>query len=117
MSIPILRVEGFLIVEFQGELEDAEIAAVQQALLEKLHSERARGVLIDLSGLEVVDSYTGRVIRDTAGMARLMGAPTAVTGLCPAVAITLVEMGLELPGIHTDLNLERGLEWLRATVR
>ncbi|BAS27746.1 STAS domain-containing protein [Limnochorda pilosa] len=117
MSIPILHVEGFLIVELQGELKDADIAAVQQSLLEQLHRERARGVLIDLSGLEVVDSYTGRVIRDTAGMVRLMGARTAVVGLRPAVAITLVEMGLELPGVHMDLNLERGLEWLRAPER
>ena len=115
MSVPILHMEGFLIVQLQGELQDEEIVEVQRALLEEVHAKRAWGVLIDVSGLDLVDSYTGRVLRDTAAMVRLMGARTVVTGIQPAVAITLVEMGLELSGIHVDLNLERGLEWLRGS--
>ncbi|MCL5676527.1 MAG: STAS domain-containing protein [Firmicutes bacterium] len=117
MNIPILQIERFLIVSVQGELKDNDVAALQQNLLERLRRTEAAGVLIDLTAVELVDSYMGRLLRDTAAMIRLMGVPTAVVGLRPAVAITLVELGLDLPGIHTDLNLERGLTWLRTQIR
>lgn len=113
MSIPILQMERFLIVSVQGELTDNDVTVLQQDLLERLRQARARGVLIDLTAVDLVDSYMGRLLRDTAAMIRLMGVPTVVVGLRPAVAVTLVELGLDLPGIHTDLNLERGLTWLR----
>ncbi len=117
MNIPVLQIERFLIVSVQGELKDNDVTALQQNLLERLRLAQALGVLIDLTAVEVVDSYMGRLLRDTAAMIRLMGVPTVVVGLRPAVALTLVELGLDLPGIHTDLNLERGLTWLRSQMR
>ncbi len=117
MNIPVLQIERFLIVSVQGELKDNDVTALQQNLLERLRRTEAAGVLIDLTAVEVVDSYMGRLLRDTAAMIRLMGVPTVVVGLRPAVAVTLVELGLDLPGIHTDLNLERGLTWLRTQMR
>lgn len=117
MNIPVLQIERFLIVSVQGELKDNDVTALQQNLLERLRLAQALGVLIDLTAVEVVDSYMGRLLRDTAAMIRLMGVPTVVVGLRPAVAVTLVELGLDLPGIHTDLNLERGLTWLRTQIR
>lgn len=114
MTVPILKLDGIFIIALQGDLKDQDIAVLQQDLLDRLRQSPAAGVLIDLTGVEVVDSYMGRMLRDTAAMARLMGARTAVVGLRPAVAITLVELGLELPDIHTDLNLERGLAWLKS---
>jgi rsbT antagonist protein RsbS len=112
-SVPILSLEGFLIVSVQEDLTDVEAEAMQHDLLENLDSKRASGVLIDVSGMDIVDSYFCRILRDTAGMARLMGAKTCVVGLAPAVAITLTGLGLDLSMVHTDANLERGLAWLR----
>lgn len=112
-NVPILRLEGFVVVSIQDDLSDQEAEDLQKRLLESLAERRASGVLIDVSGLEIVDSYFCRVLRDTASMAQLMGVTTCITGLAPAVAVTLTELGLELSMVHTEGNLERGLQWLR----
>ncbi|HWB89127.1 MAG TPA: STAS domain-containing protein [Acidimicrobiia bacterium] len=112
-NIPILRLEGYVIVSIQDDLSDQEAEDLQKRLLESLAVRTAHGVLIDVSGLEIVDSYFCRILRDTAAMAQLMGVGTCVTGLAPAVAVTLTELGLDLSMVHTEGNLDRGLEWLR----
>lgn len=113
-DVPILELERFLVVSVQEDLTDHEAEGLQHRLLERLTEVRSSGVVIDVSGLDIVDSYFCRVLRDTAAMSRLMGARTAVVGMNAAVAVTLTELGLEMPGVHTDLSLERGLDWLRA---
>lgn len=112
-DVPVIRLEEFLVVSIQEDLTDAEAEDLQRRLLETLASSRARGLVIDVSGMDVVDSYFCRVLRDTAAMSSLMGARTALVGMSPAVAITLTELDLAMPGVHTDLSVERGLEWLR----
>ncbi len=114
--IPILKIEDFLVVSVQTELHDKHAAGLQVDILRELARARARGVLIDVTILDVVDSFLGRLIGETASMARLMGASTCLVGLQPAVAITLVELGLDLAGVHTALNMEKGLAWLRQSV-
>lgn len=114
-DVPIIPLESFLLVSIQEDLTDTEAERLQRRLLEKLSSDRTRGIVIDVSGMDVVDSYFCRILRDTAAMSRLMGARTALVGMSPAVAMTLTELNLTMPGVHTDLSLERGLEWLRAT--
>lgn len=114
-DVPIIPLEGFLLVSIQEDLTDTEAERLQRHLLETLSSARNRGIVIDVSGMDVVDSYFCRILRDTAAMSRLMGARTALVGMSPAVAMTLTELDLTMPGVHTDLSLERGLEWLRAT--
>lgn len=113
--IPILKIEDVLIVSIQNELHDQMAEILQRDIVTELARTNARGVLIDVTALDIVDSFLGRLIGDTAGMVRIMGARTALAGLQPAVAITLVELGIELAGIHTTLNIEKGLEWLRAS--
>ncbi|MFP3913933.1 MAG: STAS domain-containing protein [Actinomycetota bacterium] len=115
-DVPVIPLEGFLLVSIQEDLTDAEAEGLQRRLLERVTSTRARGIVIDVSGMDVVDSYFCRILRDTAAMSRLMGARTALVGLSPAVAMTLTELDLSMPGVHTDLSLERGLEWLRGAV-
>lgn len=112
-QVPILSLEKFLVVSIQEELSDHEAEDLQKRLLERIDSTDSRGVLIDISGLDLVDSYFCRILRDTAAMAQLMGARTSVVGMAPAIALTLTELGLELTNVHTDLSLERGLDWLR----
>lgn len=114
-DVPIIPLESFLLVSIQEDLTDSEAERLQRRLLETLSSDRSRGIVIDVSGMDVVDSYFCRILRDTAAMSRLMGARTALVGMSPAVAMTLTELDLTMPGVHTDLSLERGLEWLRAT--
>ena len=111
-EVPLLTLRGTIVVSIQGELPDRAAERLQQRILQRIAQSRPRGLLIDVTGLPVVDSFLGRLLRDTAMMARLMGVPTVLVGLQPAVAVTLAELGLELPGIHTDLDLERGLAWL-----
>lgn len=112
--IPILKIEDFLIVSVQTELHDRQAENLQHDIVSELGRTGATGVLIDVTALDIVDSFLGRLIGDTASMTRIMGAKTVLVGLQPAVAITLVELGFELAGVHTALNLERGMEWLRA---
>lgn len=112
--IPILKMGRFLLVTIQVDMHDRLAMALQDDLTSRIAETGAKGVLIDISALEMVDSFMGRMIANIAGMARILDAHTVVTGMQPAVAITLVELGLELPGVRTALNVERGMAQLRA---
>jgi rsbT antagonist protein RsbS len=107
--IPILRMGKCLLVTVQVDMHDQLAMTLQDDLTARLVKERARGVLIDISALEIVDSFIGRMIANTATMARVLGADTVLVGMQPAVAITLVELGLSLPGIATARNVEMGM--------
>lgn len=109
LRIPILKIGDVLIASIQVELHDASAVQFKDDLLQKLFDTRARAVIVDLTAIDIVDSFIGRLIADIAAMAGLMGATVVLTGLQPAVAITLVELGLELPRVQTALNLEKGL--------
>ena len=109
LRIPILKIGDILIASIQVALHDASAVQFKDDLLQKIHDTRAKGVIIDLTALDVVDSFIGRLIADITAMAGLMGTRVVLTGLQPAVAITLVELGLELPRVLTALNLEKGL--------
>lgn len=111
--IPILKVGRVLIVPIQFDMDDQTVMRLQESILSELERTGARGVLIDISLLEMVDSFIGRVLSDIAAMARIMDARTVVVGMQPAVAITLVELGLELKGVDTVLNVEEGIKLLR----
>src|SRR3989337_1757077 len=114
--IPILKMGRFLLVTIQVDMHDRLAMALQDDLMGQISKSSARGVLIDISALDVVDSFIGRMLANIAAMARVLDASTVVTGMRPAVAITLVELGLSLPGVRTALNIERGMEMLRASV-
>ena len=111
--IPILKVGRVLIVPIQTDMDDQTVVHLQERILSELERTRARGVLIDVSLLEMVDSFIGRMLSDIAAMARVMDASTVVVGIQPAVAITLVELGLELSGVSTVLNVDEGIKLLR----
>lgn len=114
--IPILKFGDSLLVTIQVDMHDQLAMTLQDDLTAKLVQARSRGVLIDISALEIVDSFMGRVLNNIASMAKILDAVTVVVGMRPAVAITLVELGLELPGVKTALNVERGMDLIRATV-
>jgi rsbT antagonist protein RsbS len=111
--IPILKMGEYLIVTIQVDMHDRLAMTLQDDLTSRIVSARAKGVLIDISALEMVDSFIGRMFGDIAAMSRVLDAETVVVGMRPAVAITLVELGLSLPGVRTALNIERGMELLR----
>jgi len=111
--IPILKVGRVLIVPIQIDMDDQTAIQLQERILTELDRTGARGVLIDISLLEMVDSFIGRMLSDIAAMARIMDARTVVVGMQPAVAITLVELGLELKGVETVLNIDEGFKLLR----
>jgi rsbT antagonist protein RsbS len=111
--IPILRMGELLLVTIQVDMQDQMAMRLQDDLTNAISKFGAKGVLIDISALEMVDSFIGRMISDIAGMARILDATTVLVGMQPAVAITLVELGLSLPGIATALNVERGMALLR----
>ena len=111
--IPILKVGEFLLVSIQVDMHDRLAMSLQDDLTVKITATGARGVLIDISSLEIVDSFIGRMLAAIAGMSRVLDARTVVVGMQPAVAITLVELGLSLEGIPTALTLERGMQLLQ----
>lgn len=113
LRIPILKIGDVLIASIQVALHDASAMQFKEDLLEKIHETKSRAVIIDLTALDLVDSFIGRMIADIAAMAGLMGSRVVLTGLQPPVAITLVELGLELPQVLTALNLEKGLALMR----
>jgi rsbT antagonist protein RsbS len=115
--IPILKMGDFLLVTIQVDMHDQLAMALQDDLTEKISRTSARGVLMDISAVEVVDSFIGRMIANIAAMARILDAHTVLVGMQPAVAITLVELGLTLPGVRTALNVERGMALLQGEVR
>jgi rsbT antagonist protein RsbS len=111
--IPILQMGDCLLVTIQVDLQDRAAVSLQEDLANKIESSGARSVLIDISALEIVDSFIGRMLAGISGVARVLDAATVVVGMQPAVAITLVELGLSLNGVRTALNVERGMRLLR----
>ena len=114
--IPILKMGEFLLVTIQVDMHDQLALQLQEDLTQRISNESAAGVLIDISSLDVVDSFIGRMIANISAMAQVLDAQTVVTGMRPAVAITLVELGMSLEGVHTALNVERGMTLLRQKV-
>ena len=114
--IPILRIGEFLLVTIQVDMHDQLALQLQDDLTTKIEKTGARGVLLDISALDLVDSFIGRMISNISAVARILSASTVVVGMQPAVAITLVELGLELPGVLTALDAERGMALLRANM-
>ena len=108
--IPILKMGRSLLVTIQVDMHDRLAMTLQDDLTERIVQTRAKGVLIDISALELVDSFIGRMLGNIASMARILDADTVVVGMRPAVAITLVELGLSLRGVRTALNVEQGME-------
>jgi len=113
--VPVLRLGGLLLVSIQVDLEDSTALALQEDLSQAVVATGARGVLIDISGLEIVDSFVGRMLSTIAAVSRVLDAETVVVGMRPAVAITLVEPGLDLAGVRTALDVERGMRVLGST--
>ena len=114
--IPILQMGPYLLVTIQVDMHDQLAMTLQDDLAEKISKTSARGVLIDISALDMVDSFIGRMIGTISGLSRIMDAETVLVGMQPAVAITLVELGMKLPGVSTALNVERGMRLLQARV-
>ena len=114
--IPILKLRDLLLVTIQVDMHDRLAMQLQDELTTRISETGARGVLIDISSLDIVDSFIGRMIANIAAMARVLDADTVVVGMQPAVAITLVELGLTLPGVRTALNVDRGMRLLEPAV-
>jgi rsbT antagonist protein RsbS len=114
--IPILRMGEFLLVTIQVDMHDQLAMRLQDDLSQSILKNATKGVLIDISTLEMVDSFIGRMVADISGIGRILGAETVLVGMQPAVAITLVELGLSLPGVATALNVERGMALLRRKI-
>ena len=115
--IPILKMGDYLLVTIQVDMHDRLAMTLQDDLTSRIVDARAKGVLIDISALEIVDSFIGRMLADIAAMSRVLDAETVVVGMRPAVAITLVELGLSLTGVRTALNVERGMDLLRQRIK
>jgi rsbT antagonist protein RsbS len=115
--IPILKMGEFLLVSIQVDMHDQLAITLQDDLTQQIVAHRVHGVLIDISSLEIVDSFIGRMIGNIAGMARMLDAETVLVGMKPAVAITLVELGMALPGVRTALNVEKGMAMLHRSLK
>lgn len=113
MLVPIMKQENFLIASIQGELTDAELLALRDQLVGKVREHRSRGVLIDVTVLDIMDSFAARTLRSIANMTRLLGAATVVVGIQPEVALSMVQLGLTLEGSVLAMDLEDGLSILR----
>jgi rsbT antagonist protein RsbS len=116
-KIPILRMGELLLVTIQVDMHDRLAMALQEDLTQMISDTEARGVLIDISSLDIVDSFIGRMLANIAAMSRVLDAETVVVGMRPSVAITLVELGLSLTGVRTALNVDAGMELLKSAVR
>jgi rsbT antagonist protein RsbS len=114
--IPILKMGEFLLVTIQVDMHDQLALTLQDDLTARISASNARGVLLDISALEMVDSFIGRMLVNISMMSRVLDAQTVVVGMRPAVAITLVELGLSLPGVRTALDVDKGMTLLRAAV-
>lgn len=115
-KIPILQMGEFLLVTIQVDMHDRLAMALQDDLMKRISGTGARGVLVDISTLEIVDSFIGRMLANIVSMSRVLDADTVVVGMQPAVAITLVELGMSLPGVRTALNVDAGMRLLRESV-
>lgn len=115
-KIPILRMGPFLLVTIQVDLYDRLAENLEADLVQMVSKTGAMGVLIDISAVSIIDSFMGRIIGNIASMSKIMDAETVVVGMQPAVAITLIELGLPLKGVHCALNVERGMELLRSKI-
>src|ERR1700759_3022625 len=115
-KIPILKIGDCLLVSIQVDMHDRLAIALQEDLTERIVTSRARGVMIDISALEIVDSFIGRMLNNIAAMSRVLDAVTVVVGMRPAVAITRVELGLPLTGVKTALDVDRGLALVRQLI-
>ncbi|MFC4618864.1 STAS domain-containing protein [Camelliibacillus cellulosilyticus] len=113
MRIPILKLYDYLLTTIQIELDDQTAIEFQEDLLRRIHETGARGVVIDLTSVDIVDSYIAKVLGDVVKMSELLGAKVVLTGIRPAVALTLIELGINMKGVPTALDLEQGLEKLR----
>lgn len=113
MRIPILKLHDYLLISVQVDLDDQTALQFQEDVLEKIHQEGSRGVVIDLTSVEMIDSFIAKVLGDVVDMSNLMGAKVVLTGIQPAVAITLIDMGIVLDEVPTALDLEQGLERLQ----
>lgn len=114
--IPILRMGQYLLVTIQIDLYDRLATNLESDLVQMVNKTGAKGVLIDISALSIVDSFMGRILGNIGSMSKIMDAETVVVGMQPAIAITLIELGLELKGVHTALNVEKGMELLREKI-
>ncbi|MFS2124049.1 STAS domain-containing protein [Pseudomonas sp. Pseusp97] len=114
--IPILKMGRYLLLSIQVDMHDQLAMDLQEDLTEQIVRHKARGVLIDISALEIVDSFIGRMLSHIANVSRILDAKVIVVGMQPAVAITLVELGLSLEGIATALNIEKGMRWLESSL-
>ncbi|GAB2544160.1 STAS domain-containing protein [Rufibacter soli] len=114
--IPILKMGSFLLVSIQVDLYDRLALTLENDLINMVSKTEAKGVLIDISAVSIVDSFMGRILGNIASMSKIMDAATVVVGMQPAVAITLVELGLTLSGVHTALDVEQGMELLREKI-
>ncbi|AQS07038.1 MULTISPECIES: STAS domain-containing protein [Clostridium] len=116
-KIPIIKIKNFLIVSLDSDLTDKSAIELQTDILNKVYENTVKGVLIDISVLDMVDSYLGKIIADMSAMIRLLGAETVLVGMKPNVAITLVEMGFNIDGITTSMNVETGIEMLENIIK
>ncbi len=117
MRIPVLKIGEFLVASVQVEMYDQSAVLLKERLLERIYETKAKGLVLDLTSMDVVDSFMGRIISEVGAMASLMGTKVVITGLQPAIAITLVELGMEeLEGVLTALNLEKGIAKLRQSI-
>ena len=114
--IPILKMGDFLLVTVQVDLYDRLAVGLESDLVNMINKHNARGVLIDISAVSIVDSFMGRILGNIAQMSKILDAHTVVVGMQPAVAITLIELGLPMTGVHTALNVEKGMELLRSRI-
>ncbi len=115
-KIPILKLADYLMVSIQVDMDDELVMHLQDALTTEITKHTSKGVLIDISLLDMVDSFIGRMLSTISGMSHLLGAETIVVGMQPAVAITIIELGMDLKSIHTALNVEKGIELLKRKI-